>query len=91
MLPLDLKAIAGERLTGGDAAQVEREVGDARHAAGLHMEMRDLEQPAVRLVAGVFSGDAVQPALDAAGQPEIGRVDGEDERAVDDAVVEPLR
>lgn len=42
-------------------------------------------------MAGMAAGDAVQPSFDATGQCEIGRVDREDERAVEDAAVEPLR
>ena len=77
-------------LAGRDPAQVEREVGRPGEAAGFLMKVRDLENPAVALVAGVLSGDAVKPTLDAASQPEIGRVDGQDQRTVDDAVVEPF-
>ena len=35
--------------------------------------------------SGMLTGDAIEPALDAAGEPEVGRVDSEDERAIDDA------
>ncbi len=52
--------------------------------------MGDLEQPAPGLAAGVLAGDAIEPALDAAGEPEVGRIDGEDERAIDDAALEPI-
>lgn len=52
--------------------------------------MGNLERPAVGLMPGMFAGDAIQPAFDAAFQPEIGRVDGQDQRTVDDAVVEPF-
>src|SRR5665213_3817110 len=38
----------------------------------------------------MLAGDAVKPALDAARQTEVGGVDGQDERAVDDAAVEPV-
>ena len=53
--------------------------------------MGNLEQPALRLMPGMFTGDAVEPAFDAARQAEIGRVDGQDQRAVDDAAIEPVR
>lgn len=92
-LPLapDLKAIPGERLAGGDAPQIEREIGDTRQTAGFFVEMGDLEQPALRLMPGMFTGDTVEPAFDTTGQAEIGRVDGQDQRAVNDAAIEPVR
>src|SRR5207247_10762992 len=37
------------------------------------------------------AGNAVQPSFDAAGQREVGWVDRQDERTVDDAAIEPLR
>src|SRR5690606_23368419 len=59
-------------------------------AAGLFVEMGELENPAPRLAAGVLARDAVEPAFDAARQPEIGGVDGEHQRAVGDAAIEPV-
>jgi hypothetical protein len=55
------------------------------------MEVPQFERPAFRLVAGMAAGNAVQPSLDAAGQREVGRVDRQDERTVEDAAVKPLR
>src|SRR6266478_6391331 len=37
------------------------------------------------------AGNAVQPSFDAAGQREVGWVDRQDERTVEDAAIEPLR
>src|SRR5260370_35038046 len=42
-------------------------------------------------MAGMAAGDAVQPSFDATGQREIGRVDRQDERTVEDAAIEPFR
>src|SRR6266446_4591227 len=53
--------------------------------------MSQLECPALRLTAGVPSGDAVQPSFDAAGQRKVGRVNRQDERSVEDAAIEPFR
>src|SRR5690606_37359207 len=86
----NLEAVAGKLLAGRDPAQVEREVGRPGEAAGFLVKVRDLENPAMALVPGVLSGDTVKPSFDAASQPEIGRVDGQDQRTVDDAVVEPF-
>src|SRR3546814_17105029 len=84
------RSVAGQRLAVCDPAQVEREVGRSRRAAGFLVKVGDLERPALGLATGVLAGDAIQPALDPACQPDIGRVDGQDQRAVDDAVVEPF-
>lgn len=87
---LDPEPVAGQRLAQNEAAELEREVGDAYQATGLLMEVRNVKQPAAWLAARMFARDAIQPALNAAGQPEIGRIDGQNQRAVDDAAVEPV-
>jgi hypothetical protein len=87
---LQSQAIAGQRLAGDDAADVDGEVGNTRQAARFGVKVRDFEGPARRLTTGMFAGDAIEPALDAAGQPEIGGIDGQDERAVDDTAIEPV-
>jgi hypothetical protein len=86
-----VQSVAKQRLAADDATDVEGEVREPGEAAGFFVKVRDLEQPAVGLPAGMLAGDAVEPALDSAGQPEIRRVDGENERAVDDAAIEPVR
>ena len=72
---LDEQAIAGQPLTRRDAPDVERKIRDARETARLGVEMRELEHPAMPLTAGVLARDPVEPALDAARQPEVGRID----------------
>ena len=52
------------------------------------MQMTKLKRPAARLMSGVPAGDAVEPALDAAVQLEVGGIDGEDEPTIDDALLE---
>src|ERR1700730_11994812 len=42
-------------------------------------------------MAGMEASDAAQPPFDATGQCARGRVDRKDERAVEDAAIEPLR
>lgn len=86
----DREAITGKRLAANNAAQVEREIRNTRQAAGFLMEMGNLEQPALRLVPGMFAGDAVEPAFDTTGQAKIGRVDGQDQRSIDNATIEPV-
>ncbi|TCS29622.1 hypothetical protein EDC15_1207 [Acetobacter aceti NBRC 14818] len=91
LLAPDREAITGKRLAANNSPQVEREIGDTRQAAGFLVKMGNLEQPALRLMPGMFTSDAVEPAFDAARQAEIGRVDGQDQRAVDDAAIESAR
>ena len=43
VVALNAQAIAGQRLARGDSPDLECEVGDAHQAAGLLVEMRDLE------------------------------------------------
>ena len=40
--------------------------------------MPEVEPPAVRLLAGVLAREAIQPALDPAGEREVGSVEGQD-------------
>src|SRR5712664_1254204 len=65
-------------------------IRDARETTGLDVEMRELEHPAMPLTAGVLASNPVEPALDAARQPEVGRIDRQHQRAVDHAAVEPI-
>ena len=53
------------------------------------MQVREIEAPAVRLPAAMLAHEAIQPALEPAGQVEIGTVNGEDQRVVENAGIEP--
>src|SRR5436309_1625030 len=53
--------------------------------------MPEIEAPALRLPAGVFAHQAVEPTLDATGEAEVAGVDREHARPVDNASVEPVR
>src|SRR3546814_13212788 len=52
--------------------------------------MAQLETPAGALAAAMLAHDAVEPAVETAGELEIGRIDGEDERVVENGFVEPV-
>src|SRR5690606_36485537 len=54
------------------------------------MQVPEVELPAVALTAAVLAHQPVQPALDPAGELEVGRVDGEHACAVQYAGVEPV-
>ena len=53
------------------------------------MQLPHGELPAPFLLAGMFAGDAVKPAFDAAGEQEIILVDGENPALHKDAVEKP--
>src|SRR6204780_5452001 len=54
------------------------------------MQKSEVKTPAVLLLATVLAHDPVEPALKPAGQREIRAIDGQDERVVEDAGVEPI-
>lgn len=88
---LDGQPVARQPLALGDGAQVDGEIGEAGEAARLGVQVAEVEGPALRLTAGVLAGEAVQPALDAAGEAEVFPPDGEHEGVGEDALVEPVR
>ena len=53
--PQDGERVARQGLARHDAAQVVGEVGEARQTAGLAVQMREIEAPAVALPAAVFA------------------------------------
>jgi hypothetical protein len=80
------QGVAGQRLAADDVAQLEGEALERRQAAGFLVEVAEVEAPAVALAAAMLAHDAVEPAIEAAGEIEIGPVDGEDERVVEDGL-----
>jgi hypothetical protein len=89
--PLDCERVPEQWLPAHNAANVERKVGVARQARTLNVEMTQLEAPAVGLPAGMFTGDAIEPGFNAAGERKVGRINSKDEPAIENALVEPLR
>ncbi len=88
---LDAQDVAGQRLPRHQDAQVVSEVGEARSAARLAVQVPEVELPAARLLAAVLAHQAVQPALDPALQAEIGWVDGQHQGGIEHARIEPVR
>jgi hypothetical protein len=88
---LDAKPIAWKCLSADDLAHIVGEVLERREAAGLGVEMRKIEAPAVGLAAAVLADDSVKPALQTARQIEVCTVDREHERVVQNAGIEPVR
>ena len=72
-------------------AQIAREVVGLRGAAGLLVQVAEVELPAVFLLAAVLAHQAVQSALDPALLAEIGWVDGQHQGGVEYARIEPVR
>src|SRR5579871_5394701 len=64
---------------------------ERREAAGLGVEMAEVEAPAVILTAAMLADDPIKPALEPASQREISPVYGQNERVFEDAGVEPVR
>src|SRR5208282_3918600 len=87
----DGEPIAGQRLPAREIAQLEGEALERRKARRLAVEMAEIEPPACKLSAGVLARNAIEPALEAAGQLEVFAVNGEHERLVEDGAVEPIR
>src|SRR5580704_2472293 len=87
---LHRKGVTGKGLAANDVADVVGEVLERREAAGLRVQMREVETPAVLLPAAVLAHDTVEPALQPARQREIRAIDGQDERVFEDAGVEPI-
>ena len=87
----DDEFIAGQSLPPDDLAQVERNVLERRETAGLGVEMQKIKTPAALLAAAVLADKPVKPALEAAGQTKIGAVDGQNERVIENARIEPVR
>ena len=58
--PLDSERVPERWLLAHNAVNVERKVGVARQARTLSVEMTQLEAPAVRLPAAMFTGDAIE-------------------------------
>ena len=87
---LNEERVSRQRLAADDVPQLESKALEWRQAAGLQMEMAEIEAPAIPLMAAVLAHDAVKPALHAAGQVEIRGVDSENERIVEDGAIEPV-
>src|SRR5690606_31915118 len=64
---------------------------ERRKAAGFLVQVTEIEAPAFALASTVFADDPVEPAFEPAGQIEIGAVDGEHERIIEDRLIEPVR
>ena len=57
------QVVAGQRLALDDGAQLEPETAQRRQAAGLQMQVREIEAPAVRLPAAMLAHEPVKPAV----------------------------
>ena len=70
-----------------DLTNVDGEIRQPRGGTGFLMQLAHGELPAPFLLPGMFAGDAVKPAFDAAGKQEIILVDGQHPTLHQDAVV----
>src|SRR3546814_11107583 len=74
--PHDAQLVPRQRLPGNQRPQVVGEIRKPRDASRLAVQMPEVELPAVILPDTMLAHKAVQPALDAAREPEVRRVDG---------------
>src|SRR5579875_228324 len=72
-------------------ADVDRKVGEARKASRFLVELSHRELPSRFLSTGMFSSDAIQPALEATSEEEVIFVNREDPTLLHHAVIKPLR
>src|SRR5579883_2718642 len=85
----ELEPVAGNRLIGGDAAQLAREFHGRPLAATLLLELAQGEAPAGALAAAMLAHDTVERARDAAPQREIARIDRQHAAAFARAGIDP--
>src|ERR1700682_3857409 len=88
---LDHEPITGQFLAADDLPEIVGEVFKRREAAGFAVKMDEVKAPAAVLAPAVLAYAPIEAALQAAGEPEIRPVDGERERFVQNAGVEPIR
>jgi hypothetical protein len=55
------------------------------------VKVAKVEPPTVLLAAAVLAHEPIEPAVDPARQVEIGAVDGENQRLVENGLVKPVR
>src|SRR5580698_9246701 len=82
--------VARQGLAARDVAQLERKALEWREARRLGVEMTKIEPPPAALTPSVLADETIKPSLQPTGQIEIGRVDSEDQRVVEDRAVEPV-
>jgi len=88
---LDDETIARQPLSAHDLAQVVGEVLQRREAARFGVEVFEIKTPAAFLAAAMFTHQPIEPSFQATRQIEIRPVDGEHERFIQNAGVEPVR
>ena len=87
---LKREPVTRQRLAVHQAPQLNGKVGIALQAARLEMQMPQVETPALHLSAPMLAHQAVQPALEATGELEVSRVQGQDQGIVHHTGIEPV-
>ena len=65
---LDGERVAGQRLPADDLAEIESKMFERREAAGLRVEVPEIEAPAAGLAPTMLAYQTIDPALEAASQ-----------------------
>jgi len=87
---VDRQPVLWDTLTGHNFTEVNGEVRKPCQAAALFVELAEGEGPARFLFASMLPDHPVEPALNAAGQVEVGRINGQDKALIEDTIIEPV-
>lgn len=74
---VDNEAIARQGLAADDLPEIVCKMLQRREAARLGVQMNEIETPAAGLASAMLAHEAIEPALQAAGQVEIRTINGE--------------
>ena len=86
----DRELVAGNGLARSQSSQVDRKVSVTGGASRFGVQISEIETSAVRLSTGMLADEAIQPALDAAGQLKVLRVNGEEQTVLQQSAVKPV-
>src|ERR1700681_907336 len=87
---IDHELIARQGLAADDLPEIVGKMLQRREAARLGVQMNEIKTPAAGLASAVLPHEAIEPALQAAGQVEIGAINCEDERFIQHTGVKPV-
>ena len=87
---VDRQPVLWDTLTGHNFTEVNGEVRKPCQAAALFVELTEGERPARFLLAAMLPDHPIEPALNAAGQVEVGRINAEHKALIEDAIIEPV-
>src|SRR5262249_46320086 len=87
---MDRQPVFRDALTGDNLTDVNGEVRKPCQAAALFVELAEGKRPAPLLFASMLPDHPIEPAPDAAGQVEVGRINGQNKALIEDTIIEPV-